>query len=84
MSGGSGATLEDKKMGHLTSFCRSFLLLSASGVGQEAKTPDAWGPYTFLVGTWTAEGHGDPGKGTGAFSFGLDLQAKILVRRNRL
>ncbi len=40
--------------------------------------------YKFLVGTWTAEGHGEPGKGEGTFSFGLKLQGKILVRRNSL
>jgi hypothetical protein len=54
------------------------------GGAQQTKAPDAWGPYKFLVGSWTAEGHGEPGKGAGAFSFGLELQGKILVRKNHL
>ena len=61
-----------------------FLWLPAFSGGQQPRDPDVWGPYKFLVGTWTAEGHGEPGKGKGVFSFGLELQGKILVRRNHL
>ena len=64
--------------------CLGFLLLPAFAAAQQTQAPDVWAPYKFLVGTWTAEGHGEPGKGKGAFSFGLELQGKILVRRNRL
>jgi len=67
-----------------TILCLGFLLLPAFTAAQQTKTPDPWGPFKFLVGAWTAEGHGEPGKGAGAFSFGLELQGKILVRRNRL
>ncbi len=42
-----------------------------------------WKPYRFLVGEWTGEGGGEPGKGSGRFSFDWDLQEKVLVRRNR-
>jgi hypothetical protein len=49
---------------------------------QPAKAPD-WSPWKFLVGEWVAEGSGVPGQGTGAFSFRLDLQGEVLVRRNR-
>src|SRR5262249_53744865 len=44
---------------------------------------DPWKPYRFLAGEWTGEGSGDPGKGSGGFSFAWDLQGKVLVRRNR-
>jgi len=64
--------------------CLGFLLLPAFTAAQQTKTPDLWGPFKFLEGTWTAEGHGEPGEGKGVFSFGLELQGKILVRRNRL
>jgi hypothetical protein len=67
-----------------TLFCLGFLLLPAFAAAQQTQATDVWGPYKFLVGTWTAEGHGEPGEGKGAFSFQVELQGKILVRRNRL
>lgn len=67
-----------------TLLCLGFLLLPTFAAAQQTKAPDVWAPYKFLVGTWTAEGHGEPGKGEGAFSFQLELQGKILVRRNHL
>ncbi len=48
--------------------------------GMDAGNWDAW---RFLIGEWTAEGGGKPGQGTGTFSFSLDLQGKILLRKNR-
>jgi hypothetical protein len=71
-------------MRRLTLVSLVFLLLPAFAAAQQTQVPDVWGPYKFLVGTWTAEGHGEPGKGEGAFFFGLELQGKILVRRNSL
>jgi hypothetical protein len=61
-----------------------FFLLPTFTSAQQAQKPDVWGPYRFLVGTWTAEGHGEPGQGKGTFSFGMEVQGKILVRRNHL
>ena len=46
-----------------------------------AATPD-WGPAQFLAGNWTGEGSGQPGAGTGAFSFTPDLDGKVLLRRS--
>jgi hypothetical protein len=43
----------------------------------------AWEPFRFLIGDWVGEGSGQPGKGSGEFSFSLDLQDKILMRKNR-
>jgi hypothetical protein len=66
--------------------CRfSALVLVALSVGASATSPDddAWEPFRFLVGEWTGEGGGEPGKGSGTFSFAWDLQGKVLVRRNR-
>ena len=36
----------------------------------------------FLVGAWDGEGAGQPGRGTGATSFKLDLDGRVLVRRS--
>src|ERR1035437_5246349 len=41
-----------------------------------------WGPAQFLVGNWAGEGGGQPGQGSGTFSFSPDLQSKILVRKS--
>ena len=41
--------------------------------------PDIW---KFLIGDWVGEGGGDPGQGTGWFTFSYDLQQKIIVRKN--
>jgi hypothetical protein len=56
----------------------SCLCLLATGF---AAAPD-WGPAGFLIGHWTGEGSGQPGAGTGAFSFTPDLQGKVLLRRS--
>ena len=41
-----------------------------------------WGPAQFLVDNWTGEGGGQPGQGSGAFSFSPDLQGNVLVRKS--
>jgi|SRR5579871_1035810 len=41
-----------------------------------------WGALQPLIGRWVGEGVGDPGQGSGGFSFEPDLQGKILVRKN--
>lgn len=42
-----------------------------------------FGPsWQALIGTWTGEGDGSPGTGSGAASFQFDLGGHILVRRN--
>ena len=55
-----------------------FAAMPAAGLAAE---PD-WGPAQFLVGHWTGEGSGQPGTGTGAFSFTPDLQGTVLLRRS--
>ena len=41
-----------------------------------------WGPAQFLLGNWAGEGGGQPGQGSGAFSFSPDLQGRVLVRKS--
>ena len=41
-----------------------------------------WDAFRFLLGEWVGEGGGDPGQGVGGFTFALDLQNTILVRKN--
>jgi hypothetical protein len=58
-----------------------FFLLELSPLTPAAEDP--WLGYRFLLGQWIGEGSGQPGQGSGEFSFTLDLDGKILVRRNR-
>jgi hypothetical protein len=59
------------------------LLLVAGNSGLFCRADDAWEPYRYLLGDWVGEGGGDPGKGSGQFSFRLELQDKVIVRKNR-
>ncbi len=41
-----------------------------------------WEKWDWLMGEWIGEGTGTPGKGGGFFTFSLDLDRKILVRKS--
>jgi len=47
--------------------------------GQQDST---WSKWEWLTGEWVGEGNGTPGQGEGFFSFNLDLDKNILVRKN--
>jgi hypothetical protein len=42
-----------------------------------------WEAWKFLLGEWEGENEGDPGEGSGRFSFDFNLDENILVRRSR-
>jgi hypothetical protein len=48
-----------------------------------AAEPDPWEDYRFLLGDWSGEGKGAPRAGKGQFSFRLDLQDKVMVRKHK-
>lgn len=53
--------------------------------GLHAQTNDPWKKLGFLAGDWTGlagEKDTQPGAGQGTFSFKLELNQKIMVRRN--
>ena len=54
------------------------LILSAGAYGQQTST---WAKMTPLFGEWKGEGSGEPGQGAGGFTFKLDLDGKVLVRK---
>lgn len=61
----------------------SSLLILLLAAGLFAQDPQNWGRWRFLIGEWVGEGAGQPGKGTGTFSFQIELDSHILVRKNR-
>lgn len=44
--------------------------------------PNPWEKIQFLMGEWTGQGTGDPGHGSGGYSFGFDLDKRVLIRNN--
>ncbi len=58
-------------------------MLLLAGTASSAAADDPWQPFRFLVGSWTGEGTGVSGQGSGAFTFSFDLGEKVLVRKNR-
>ncbi len=69
------------------STCRLFLtvalLLCSARIAVAQSSAPNWTPFGWLVGDWIGEGAtADRGQGTGGFSFTLDLQKNILVRKN--
>ncbi len=41
-----------------------------------------WQAWKFLIGKWEGSHAGDPGAGSGTFTFGFDLDENILVRKS--
>ena len=41
-----------------------------------------WDKFDYLLGSWKGEGSGTPGQGEGTFSFKMDLDKNILVRKS--
>jgi hypothetical protein len=63
-------------------FAVALILGSTKIVIAQSSAPN-WAPFSWLVGEWVGEGAAaDRGQGTGGFSFTLDLQKNILVRKN--
>ena len=63
--------------------CAALFLAAWPVTPQASKQDPVWEPLHFLLGDWTGEGTGEPGQGTGSFSFRLELAQNILVRKNR-
>ena len=57
-------------------------LLPLSSASSAQETTSGWALFEYLLGDWVGEGGGQPGQGTGEFSFHPDLQNRILVRKN--
>jgi hypothetical protein len=57
-------------------------LVTAPMLAQQPPPPINWDAFKFLMGEWLGEGTGAPGEATGGFTFSLDLQNTVLVRKN--
>jgi len=57
----------------------TLFVMTITCFGQQSST---WNKWTWLIGEWKGEGSGQPGQGGGTFSFKLDLDKKIIVRKS--
>jgi hypothetical protein len=57
----------------------TLMMFYSSCFGQQSP---AWNKFDWLMGEWTGEGAGKPGQGDGTFTFKLDLDKRILVRKS--
>jgi hypothetical protein len=65
----------------LSGFLAAILLLSAVPALPQNAQPN-WEAWKMVVGDWTGTGSGDPGHGSGGFSFKPDLQGSVLLRKS--
>lgn len=63
----------------------SFIVIfgPAYAVAQPSSVKPDWSAFQFLLGNWSGDGSGQPGQGTGSFTFSFDLQEMVIVRRNQ-
>lgn len=68
---------------HMRRILLLLVLLFATLVSAQ-NTPDWYKSLSALnlTGDWVGDGSGEPGKGSGAFSFKLDLDGHVLVRNS--
>jgi len=57
-------------------------LLLSRNTSRAQESAKAWASFEYLIGDWVGEGEGQPGQGTGGFTFLPDLQDHILVRKS--
>ena len=72
--------MKDRNRRLSTPLVVALLLLAVAFPSWGADSP--WSAWSFLLGEWEGTGSGAPGAAKGSFTFALDLQDTILVRRN--
>ncbi|MFH0989510.1 MAG: hypothetical protein V1799_05770 [bacterium] len=50
-------------------------------VGQQSNP--VWEKWQYLLGTWIGEGSGQPGQGSGSFTFQTDLSGSVIIRKSQ-
>jgi hypothetical protein len=48
----------------------------------QSQPKNGWAGWQSFLGTWSGVGNGEPGQGTGEFSFGPELQGAVLTRHS--
>jgi hypothetical protein len=72
-----------KKFMLIFTLCVLPVVLSTLLTAQQPVKNADWSPWQFLLGEWVGEGGGNqPGQGAGSCIFHLDLQNRVLMRKN--
>ncbi len=79
----NGTMRQEQRMTKIWILIIALILLCWQAVAQQSNSKPDWSAFQFLLGEWTGEGIGNPGQGNGIFTFSLDLQDHILIRRNQ-
>ncbi len=58
------------------------LLFTAIAAAQGQPAKNRWSAWEPFLGTWVGSGSGQPGQGSGEFTFGPSLQGAVVVRHN--
>jgi hypothetical protein len=58
------------------------ILLLTALLAWPQRSESRWQGLQFLIGNWKGAGAGDPGPGSGKFSFQPDLNGQVVVRRS--
>jgi hypothetical protein len=62
--------------------CLLCVRVSSAQTSKELPAAPNWQGLEFLVGDWIGQGGGQPGAGTGAYSFHPELDGQVLVRHS--
>jgi hypothetical protein len=57
------------------------IVLFVMAVNSYGQQSSSWSKWSWMIGEWKGVGSGEPGRGSGSFSFKADLKDKILVRK---
>jgi hypothetical protein len=66
----------------MTKYLVTFIAFVSFSFSSFAQQNTNWDKWSWLLGQWQGEGSGKPGQGGGKFSFDLELNDKIIVRKS--
>jgi hypothetical protein len=58
------------------------LLISVATAAAQSQPKNDWAEWQPFLGTWSGAGNGEPGQGSGEFSFVPELQGAVLIRHS--
>jgi hypothetical protein len=78
---GSTNLLEEREM-KTAKLLLTIMIFSLGSTLFGQVSDNTWDQWKWIMGDWIGEGSGKPGEGNGKFSFCLDLDKNILVRKS--
>jgi hypothetical protein len=81
-SNNSNSSISDNALFRILFVVFFIVLSTVVSTAQQPPPSVDWHAFRFLMGEWIGEGTGMPGEGTGGFTFSIDLQNTVLIRKN--